>query len=680
MCQIPAGILPPGSVTAIPVNMRYCPWAIPSNYSETVVCPCLGAPDTGGSGSTVCTWTQWSAWSDCPVSCGGNATTLQTRTRACNTTTELDTRKCGAKPCDVCDASLSIVASGTSIGTVGITATASNVYLNLTAAQQNFLVRVRVFLSANPVSPATMPQQFTLDSTLPYTTNSIVIMPLPTNTTCDSRLYIALAVDIYVFGVGTSTGWINSGTAFVDAPSTGSYMSCLNMCERQLARLNDADTEPNQCCSCGATCSPFVSDLVNGGTTNVVGSAAVTNTPDGLVFIAKTPGREISYVALRALVTVPVRDDLSLYNKFPIQFKLPTQVSSIQTPVLSWSQLRVSPPACNSMLYVTVLVNFSDATTAVFSGSVNGALSICCGSGNVRSTSLSTACTSPASWWQTHSSNAPLIAYRTPWPVPEDSVWLCQPNTEHENRTLSQILDDPPTDLWEVLAQQWIAARLNVVAGAPDLSISTALDEAGQLLSYCHNIPLDSIDAAAALAKSLEDFNLGVTGPGLCVDQTGNQLPSVNLDSCPCRCLSSQTTTLVSLPAAQSKVFNFRPSPSQDLSFSYLTSPPPAIVYSNQSESNLLLPTAAIHSSSPVRVTVRSQNLFSSSVKIGEQQSTRKRWIEEDTSDNVGSSRSAVISIGVLGATLLVLIVAAIMYFKQRNDNDSSEKLYSNFI
>ena len=75
-----------------------------------------------------------------------------------------------------------------------------------------------------------MPLQFALDSTLPYTTNSIVIMPLPTNTTCDSRLYIALAVDIYVFGVGTSTGWINSGTAFVDAPYVQIFQCKLWLC------------------------------------------------------------------------------------------------------------------------------------------------------------------------------------------------------------------------------------------------------------------------------------------------------------------------------------------------------------------------------------------------------------------------------------------------------------------
>jgi len=39
-CQVMPNILPPGYATQVPVRMVYCPWAQPSNYTETVSCSC----------------------------------------------------------------------------------------------------------------------------------------------------------------------------------------------------------------------------------------------------------------------------------------------------------------------------------------------------------------------------------------------------------------------------------------------------------------------------------------------------------------------------------------------------------------------------------------------------------------------------------------------------------------
>ncbi|MFU8805566.1 MAG: hypothetical protein ACNA8W_17265 [Bradymonadaceae bacterium] len=70
-------------------------------------------------------------------------------------------------------------------------------------------------------------------------------------------------------------------------------------------------------------------------------------------------------------------------------------------------------------------------------------------------------------------------------------------------------------DAWTILAAQWIGTTLNGYDGADTSAIDDLLEAGWELLDAC---VIDEDDRADALeiGSSLEDYNLGETGPGSC--------------------------------------------------------------------------------------------------------------------------------------------------------------------
>jgi hypothetical protein len=109
-------------------------------------------------------------------------------------------------------------------------------------------------------------------------------------------------------------------------------------------------------------------------------------------------------------------------------------------------------------------------------------------------------CTLTQGYWKNHQ----------PWPLVDPG--LC-------GQSWDDILHTPPKgDAWYILAHQWIAASLNVAAGAAVTpEVQAALDVAAGYLEDCS---IDAGEKADALAYSglLDDYNNGAIGPGHCGD------------------------------------------------------------------------------------------------------------------------------------------------------------------
>lgn len=123
-------------------------------------------------------------------------------------------------------------------------------------------------------------------------------------------------------------------------------------------------------------------------------------------------------------------------------------------------------------------------------------------------------CTLTQGYWKNHSEYGKNPSQREPWPVDEDTA-LCG------STWFEILLKAPKGDAWVILAHQWIAASLNVAAGAeapPD--VAAALAEAGGYLADC-SVSADERDAALAASELLDAFNNGEVGPGHCGDGGG---------------------------------------------------------------------------------------------------------------------------------------------------------------
>lgn len=113
-------------------------------------------------------------------------------------------------------------------------------------------------------------------------------------------------------------------------------------------------------------------------------------------------------------------------------------------------------------------------------------------------------CVRTQGYWKNHHSQAGGGNQKIPWPLDEDSelcgqIWLDVFNT--------------PTDgnAFYILAHQWMAASLNVAAGAePSADVSAALAEAQVLLEGCE-IADEDRPRAIEMSELLDRFNNGLT-------------------------------------------------------------------------------------------------------------------------------------------------------------------------
>jgi hypothetical protein len=119
-------------------------------------------------------------------------------------------------------------------------------------------------------------------------------------------------------------------------------------------------------------------------------------------------------------------------------------------------------------------------------------------------------CTLTQGYWKNHSDRE--SGHRNiAWPIDEDTD-LCG-TTWLDNLGIA-----PQGNAFYILSHQYIAASLNVAAGAvapPD--VSAALDEAESLMADCQITDAERA-RAVELAGVLDDFNNGRTGPGHCGD------------------------------------------------------------------------------------------------------------------------------------------------------------------
>lgn len=118
-------------------------------------------------------------------------------------------------------------------------------------------------------------------------------------------------------------------------------------------------------------------------------------------------------------------------------------------------------------------------------------------------------CTRSQGYWKTHHAGAKVPALDRAWPLPEATA-LC-------GRAWLEWLGTPPRgDAWVILAHQYIAARLNVAAGASvPGAVDDALTDAAAFLSACE-VEHDVRSAALDVAEALEAYNAGEVGPGHC--------------------------------------------------------------------------------------------------------------------------------------------------------------------
>jgi hypothetical protein len=124
-------------------------------------------------------------------------------------------------------------------------------------------------------------------------------------------------------------------------------------------------------------------------------------------------------------------------------------------------------------------------------------------------------CVRARAWWKVVSSRGACPATRTPWPC-----------TGAEERTICAetwwrvMQDDATCDTWTWLAQEWIAAQLNVCAGAcePEQVAEARAEAETTLTANCGGFAGRWLveERAALLAKVLELYNTGRLGPARC--------------------------------------------------------------------------------------------------------------------------------------------------------------------
>jgi hypothetical protein len=131
-------------------------------------------------------------------------------------------------------------------------------------------------------------------------------------------------------------------------------------------------------------------------------------------------------------------------------------------------------------------------------------------------------CTRTQGYWRTHSKYGP---------APTDATWakLGEDNTFYlSGQTNYQVINTPTAgNAYYILARQFIAAKLNILAGASaPTTVTNAITEAEGLFNTYTPAQIGSLSGSAAvrvrfiqLAAILDSYNMGIIGPGHCDSQ-----------------------------------------------------------------------------------------------------------------------------------------------------------------
>jgi uncharacterized membrane protein YgcG len=120
-------------------------------------------------------------------------------------------------------------------------------------------------------------------------------------------------------------------------------------------------------------------------------------------------------------------------------------------------------------------------------------------------------CVRTQGYWKNHSALSEQPHNQIAWPISESTA-IC-------DSTWFDVLWTPPHgDAWIILAHQYIAASLNVAAGASAAAdVQAALDEAGDMFDGCAIADGDRAHALE-LADMLDAYNNGTMGTDHCGD------------------------------------------------------------------------------------------------------------------------------------------------------------------
>jgi hypothetical protein len=118
-------------------------------------------------------------------------------------------------------------------------------------------------------------------------------------------------------------------------------------------------------------------------------------------------------------------------------------------------------------------------------------------------------CVRTQGYWKNHSGQSEGDENQSLWPL-DEGVVLCGTSW------IDWLWTEPEGDAWIILVRQWIAARLNVAAGAgASDEVTAALDEAEGMLAACV-IGDEERELAIDLATTLDQYNNGNMGVAKC--------------------------------------------------------------------------------------------------------------------------------------------------------------------
>lgn len=165
-------------------------------------------------------------------------------------------------------------------------------------------------------------------------------------------------------------------------------------------------------------------------------------------------------------------------------------------------------PTCGEYEFVNEAKCVTDTTRTEATAAVTVSVVIPCDEG----------CTRTPGYWKTHSEHGP---------APYDDTWALLPDGADtafflSGQTFYEVLWTPPSgNAYYILARAWIAAELNILAGADGSAISAEYDEAETLFetySPQEFAQLGKAERADAihLAETLDDYDNGRLGPEKC--------------------------------------------------------------------------------------------------------------------------------------------------------------------
>jgi len=110
-------------------------------------------------------------------------------------------------------------------------------------------------------------------------------------------------------------------------------------------------------------------------------------------------------------------------------------------------------------------------------------------------------CTRNHLYWKDHNAYSMVLSERMDWGFLESETILC-------SKSWLEILQERPTtnNLWLILAQQWVTAKLNIQNGVSAEPIAQTLSKAGEFLEQCGENLLNNNVSDQNLVKNLSNI------------------------------------------------------------------------------------------------------------------------------------------------------------------------------